>query len=64
MTPEAPVQEPAKRTKRTREQIEREWFDVFERWPAADRAAAIKALTVVDRSLRRRGDGAVQEEAE
>jgi hypothetical protein len=50
-----------KRGRRTREQIEADWYDTFERWDEADRVAALKVLSVVHRSLVRRGTQAQDE---
>jgi len=37
--------------RRTRDEIEREWFDAFARWNRADRAAALKVLRVLHDQL-------------
>lgn len=40
-----------KRGRRTREAIERDWYDCFARWNREDRAAALKVLTILHDTL-------------
>ena len=36
---------------RPRKDLERNWYDVFARWPREDRAAALKVLTILHEQL-------------
>lgn len=37
--------------RRSRADIEQQWYDIFVRWKRPDREAAIKALTTLNRAL-------------
>lgn len=48
---QTPAPEPTKRPRRSRADMEKEFFDVFARWPRADRAAALKVLATLHEHL-------------
>ncbi len=42
---------PAKRTRRSRGDIEKDWYSVFARWDKADRVAALKVIGILHETL-------------
>lgn len=45
------VSDTAKKTRRTRGDIEKDWYSVFSRWDKADRTAALKVLGILHDTL-------------
>lgn len=43
--------DPGRRVRRTKEDMERDWYGCFAKWDRADRSAALKALAVIHKHL-------------
>ncbi len=46
-----PVADAPKKTRRTRGDIEKDWYSCFSRWDKADRTAALKVLGILHDTL-------------